>query len=91
MNITTEHWVPYIELQRATVAFDDFCREVHDYFAEMRRICAPHDQTPDAQQLAAMLRDRVGQYVGAGLEEEGEQAVRLLISAIARPVEGRSE
>ena len=91
MTTTTEQWVPHIELQRATVAFDDFCREVHDYFDEMRRVCEPCDQTPDAQQLAALLLDRVNQFVGPGQEEEGEQAVRLLVAAIARPVERWSE
>lgn len=85
---TTEHDVPYIAILRATVAFDDFCREVHDLFHDIKESCARHDLTPDCDQLEAFMWDRARQYVGPMWEQEARSAVSDLVASIARPLDG---
>ena len=84
----TEHSVPWIEFQRATVAFDTFCSEAHDYFASLKDACLRFDLTPDVEQLKAMLLDRAIQYVKPSWEQEAVEAVGALLTAIACPEDG---
>ncbi len=61
--ITTSHVVPFIAFQRATVAFDDFCREVHEHFSTTKNGIGHCDLMPGVAQLLAMLLDRVECYI----------------------------
>lgn len=60
---------PDILFQRATVAFDDFCRSINEYFEDLKSSYEALDLTTDIQQIEAMLLDRVVFYAYVGQEE----------------------
>lgn len=82
---------PYINFQRATVAFDDCCRALHDYFSDIKDACLIHDLTPELEQLQAMMTEVVNWYVGVNREQDASAAVAMIVDVIACPLDGWSE